>query len=193
MPIAVLIKPAGASDVDANANWFGLRAPFFLLAALLACALPTVIRMRVPSVPGDSPKNALRILLRSRGIRAGLLLGATLYVPIGVYDSLWARFLEDRGATRLFVAFSLTIFAAPIALLAPLGGRLADRFGPLRLGATCAVCTVPFVVAFVNEQFPASDRAALQQALLSVGSVPDLCIAMETKNGFVPFETGKKK
>ena len=41
----------------------------------------------------------MRTLLRLRGIRAGLLLGATLYVPIGVYDSLWARFLEDRGAT----------------------------------------------------------------------------------------------
>jgi MFS family permease len=130
------------------ASWFGLRAPFFLLAALLACAVPTVARMHVPAVAGDSPRRALRILLRSRGLRAGLLLGATLYVPIGVYDSLWARFLEDRGATRLFVALSLTIFAAPISLLAPLGGRIADRYGPLRVGAICAVCTVPFVVAY---------------------------------------------
>jgi MFS family permease len=139
----LLGPPIGAVIADA----FGLRAPFFLLAGLLACALPTVVRMRVPSV-ADSPRRALRILLRRRGIRAGLLLGATLYVPIGVYDSLWARFLEDQGATRLFVAFSLTIFAAPIALLSPLGGRLADRYGPLRVGATCAVCTVPFVVAY---------------------------------------------
>lgn len=140
----LLGPPIGAVIADA----FGLRAPFFLLAALLACCLPTVFRMRVPAVVGDTPRRALRILLRSRGIRAGLLLGATLYVPIGVYDSLWARFLEDRGATRLFVALSLTIFAAPIALLAPIGGRLADRFGPLRVGSICAVCTMPFVVAY---------------------------------------------
>jgi MFS family permease len=127
---------------------FGLRVPFFVLATLLACSVPTVMGMRVPAVVGETPRRALRILLRRRGIRAGLLLGATLYVPIGVYDSLWARFLEDRGATTLFVAFSLTIFAAPIALLAPVGGRLADRYGPLRVGATCAVCTVPFVIAY---------------------------------------------
>ena len=146
----LLGPPVGAVLADA----FGLRAPFFLLAALLACAIPTVVRMRVPAVTGESPRRALRILLRRRGIRAGLLLGATLYVPIGVYDSLWARFLEDRGATRLFVAFSLTIFAAPIALLAPLGGRIADRYGPLRVGATCAVCTVPFVVAYGFVQTP---------------------------------------
>jgi len=52
---------------------------------------------------------------------------------------------------------------------------------------------VPFVVAFVNERLPSSDRVALQQALMTVSRLPDLCVAMETKNGFVPFETGKKK
>jgi MFS family permease len=146
--------------------------------------------MRVPAVTGDSPRRALRILLRRRGIRAGLLLGATLYVPIGVYDSLWARFLEDRGATRLFVALSLTIFAAPIALLAPLGGRISDRYGPLRVGATCAVCTVPFVtaygfvrtpillacIAFVHSIFDSGSTPAGQAAVANA-SPPELVAA----------------
>jgi MFS family permease len=182
----LLGPPIGAVLADA----FGLRAPFFVLAALLACSVPTVTRMRVPAHPGDSPKRALRLLMRSRGIRAGLLLGATLYVPIGVYDSLWARFLEDRGATRLFVAFSLTIFAAPIALLAPVGGRLADRYGPLRVGATCAVCTVPFVIAygfvetpmilaciaFVHSIFDSGSTPA-GQAAVAAASPPELVAA----------------
>jgi DHA1 family multidrug resistance protein-like MFS transporter len=172
------------------ADWFGLRVPFFLLAALLACSLPTVMGMRVPAVVGESPRNALRILLRRRGIRAGLLLGATLYVPIGIYDSLWARFLEDRGASTLFVAFSLTIFAAPIALFAPLGGRIADRYGPLRVGAICAVCTVPFVIAygfvgtpmilaciaFVHSTFDSASTPA-GQAAVAASSPPDLLAA----------------
>jgi MFS transporter, DHA1 family, multidrug resistance protein len=140
----LLGPPIGAVIADA----FGLRVPFFALAALLACSLPAVYRMRVPASEDDIPRRAMRTLLKSRGLRAGLLLGVTLYVPIGVYDSLWARFLEDQGASRLFVAFSLTVFAAPIALLAPIGGRLSDRFGPLRVGAVCAVCTVPFVAAY---------------------------------------------
>jgi MFS family permease len=182
----LLGPPVGAVLADG----FGLRAPFFLLAALLVCAVPTVTRMRVPAVTGDSPRHALRILLRKRGIRAGLLLGATLYVPIGVYDSLWARFLEDLGASRLFVAFSLTILAAPIALLAPLGGRIADRYGPLRLGATCAVCTVPFVVAygfvrvpiilaciaFVHSIFDSGSTPA-GQAAVATASPPELLAA----------------
>jgi MFS family permease len=182
----LLGPPIGAVMADA----FGLRAPFFVLAALLACSLPTVVGMRVPAVTGDSPRRALRILLRRRGIRAGLLLGATLYVPIGVYDSLWARFLEDRGATRLFVALSLTIFAAPIALLAPLGGRISDRYGPLRVGATCAVCTVPFVtaygfvrtpillacIAFVHSIFDSGSTPAGQAAVANA-SPPELVAA----------------
>lgn len=172
------------------ADLFGLRAPFFLLAALLACAVPLVTRMSVPAVPGAAARNAMRTLLQLRGIRAGLLLGATLYVPIGVYDSLWARFLEDRGATTLFVAFSLTIFAAPIALLSPLGGRIADRYGPLRVGAICAVCTVPFVIsygfvktpmllaciAFVHSIFDSGSTPA-GQAAVAIASPPDLVAA----------------
>ena len=182
----LLGPPIGAVLADA----FGLRAPFFVLAALLACSVPTVMRMRVPAHAGDAPRRALRVLMRRRGIRAGLLLGATLYVPIGVYDSLWARFLEDRGATRLFVAFSLTIFAAPIALLAPVGGRLADRYGPLRVGATCAVCTVPFVIAygfvetpmilaciaFVHSIFDSGSTPA-GQAAVAAASPPELVAA----------------
>jgi MFS family permease len=182
----LLGPPIGAVLADV----FGLRAPFFVLAALLACAVPTVTRMRVPSVEGETPRRAMRVLLRRRGIRAGLLLGATLYVPIGIYDSLWARFLEDRGATTLFVAFSLTVFAAPIALLSPLGGRIADRYGPLRVGATAAVCTVPFVVAygfvetpmilaciaFVHSIFDSASTPA-GQAAVAAASPPELVAA----------------
>jgi len=182
----LLGPPIGAVLADA----FGLRAPFFVLAALLALAVPTVTRMQVPAVASEPPRRALRILLRRRGIRAGLLLGMTLYVPIGVYDSLWARFLEDRGASTLFVAFSLTVFAAPIALLAPLGGRISDRYGPLRVGAVCAVCTVPFVtaygfvsrpmflacIAFVHSIFDAGTTPA-GQAAVAAASPPELVAA----------------
>jgi ABC-type phosphate/phosphonate transport system substrate-binding protein len=52
---------------------------------------------------------------------------------------------------------------------------------------------MPFVVAFVSDQVFPRDRALVQQALLSVGSDPALCTALETKSGFVRFDCGKKK
>lgn len=52
---------------------------------------------------------------------------------------------------------------------------------------------MPFVVAFVSDRVSAADRAAIQKALLQVGSMPDLCTALETKSGFVPLEKAKKK
>lgn len=53
--------------------------------------------------------------------------------------------------------------------------------------------TVPFVVAFINSSVASAERTAIQQALFQVGTVPDLCTAIETKSGFVPFGSAKKK
>jgi len=52
---------------------------------------------------------------------------------------------------------------------------------------------MPFVVAFTSNHVSTSERTAIQAALLQVGGVADLCAALETKKGFVPLETGKKK
>jgi ABC-type phosphate/phosphonate transport system substrate-binding protein len=54
---------------------------------------------------------------------------------------------------------------------------------------------VPFIVAFAGEALPASDREGVQRALFRVGKDRDLCVAMETKDGFVPVPAanGKKK
>ena len=54
---------------------------------------------------------------------------------------------------------------------------------------------VPFVGAFVNTDLPAATREAIQSALLAVVNDPLLCVAMETKQGFVaaPNDGSKKK
>jgi ABC-type phosphate/phosphonate transport system substrate-binding protein len=51
---------------------------------------------------------------------------------------------------------------------------------------------VPFIRAFANERLSATDRTAVQNALLKVAQDKDLCKVMETKLGFVPTETVKK-
>ena len=69
-------------------------------------------------------------LLRTPGVRGGLAIGAGVYLTIGVFDTLWARFLSDLGASTGFVAVSLLLFGLPMVVATPMGGRLADRRGP---------------------------------------------------------------
>lgn len=51
---------------------------------------------------------------------------------------------------------------------------------------------VPFITAFVNDRLKSSDSSAIQKALLRVGDVPDLCLALETKYGFTSIDIKKK-
>lgn len=132
---------------------FGTRAPFVLLAGALIAALPAVTRMRrsiaaLPAETAQAPRGALRALAGRAGVRRGILLSVGFAAAVGVYDSLWARFLKDLGASTEFVAVSLTVFAAPIALLAPRAGRLADRYGARRVGAIALIGSAPFIAAY---------------------------------------------
>ncbi len=130
------------------ANTFGLRVPFVLLAIGLFAALPMMVRFSVPPSTGHEGHAPVRALLANSGVRAGLYLGSGLAIAIGVYDSLWARFLKDLGATTLFVGVSLTIFALPMALLSGRAGELAERRGPRRVGALGLMGAVPFIALY---------------------------------------------
>ena len=130
------------------ADAFGLRVPFVLLAIGLFATLPVMLRFTVPPATGGTGQAPVRALVRNPGVRAGLYLGAGLAIPIGVYDSLWARYLTDLGATTLFIGVSLTLFAMPIALCAGRAGRLAEREGPLRVGMFGLAGAVPFIALY---------------------------------------------
>jgi ABC-type phosphate/phosphonate transport system substrate-binding protein len=57
---------------------------------------------------------------------------------------------------------------------------------------------VPFIGAFTTSSVTATDRQRLRDVLLKVGADAELCVALETKRGFVPVdspvaETAKKK
>jgi len=139
---------------------FGLRVPFFAQAVLLALCLP-LLRMVVepPVVAAHAAKGAIRRLVALRPARAALALAAGTFVTMGAFEATWARFLTDRGATSVTIAISVSLFALPLVFLAPAGGRLADRAGPLRaaivslllLGALQSLYAipVPYWFAFV--------------------------------------------
>ncbi|HEY3834219.1 MAG TPA: MFS transporter [Acidimicrobiia bacterium] len=130
------------------ADAFGLRVPFVLLAVGLCVTLPVMLRFAVPPITGGDGHAPVRALLANPGVRAGLYLGAGLAIPIGVYDSLWARYLTDLGASTVFIGVSLTLFALPMAVFAGRAGRLAEREGPRRVGMFGLAGAVPFIALY---------------------------------------------
>lgn len=114
---------------------FGIPAPFIVVAAVTAVLLPFVARVRVHenTIP---PKQRLATdLLRIRPFAGAVVLGATVFVMIGTFDALWALVHSDLGTSDWVANLGITLFALPLVLLGPAGGRLAQTFGPFRLAA----------------------------------------------------------
>jgi MFS family permease len=86
--------------------------------------------------------------MRIPGIRVGVLLNGSLYFAFGAFDTLWARFLTDRGANTTLVGVSLALAALPIVGLTPRGGRFADSKGHVRVGVVGLVLTGLIVGAY---------------------------------------------
>jgi MFS family permease len=58
-------------------------------------------------------------------------------ISTGVVMAIWSLYMLDRGATLPQIGLSYTTFALPIIFIAPLSGRLSDRYGrywPFLLG-----------------------------------------------------------
>ncbi len=127
---------------------FGLHVPFLVLAGALALTSPAVARIEEPPVEAEQPERALRVLVRRRGVRAGLALAAALYLSIGVFDATWAKYMTDLGASTTVIAVTLTLFALPLVALSPFGGRIADRRGPVRSGVIALTLTVPLIAGY---------------------------------------------
>jgi MFS family permease len=137
------VGPPVAAALNALA---GLRAPFLIQGAALLACLPVLAGVGEPPFEAAQRPAPLRRLLGLRTVRSGLAVGAGLFLIIGAFEAIWARFLTDRGASSLMLAVAVTIFTAPLIILSPLGGRIADRFGPARVG-TAGLALLPLVLA----------------------------------------------
>jgi MFS family permease len=125
-----LLGPVLASLLD---RLWGLRAPFVALAALLLAVAPLALATKLPSGVVSRERRVLRGLLGRRAVRASLLAGIAFYVTVGVFEANWAILLADRGASQLLIGATLSLFSAPMLLVPPFAGRLAQRVGPLRV------------------------------------------------------------
>lgn len=132
----------------AFAELINLRAPFLFLAALYAAVYLWTLRLDLSSGDSALVRVPVRRLLGSRAVVAGLLAGVAFYTTIGVFEASWAVLLDDLGASTLIIALSISLFALPMIPLAPLGGRYAQRRGPIRVMAVTIMGAVACMMVY---------------------------------------------
>ncbi|HEX3607118.1 MAG TPA: MFS transporter [Candidatus Dormibacteraeota bacterium] len=64
---------------------------------------------------------------RGRGVLVACLTLGCVGLVFTMYDVVWPQYLAARGVSTFVVGLSITLFAAPMVVLATPAGRLADR------------------------------------------------------------------
>ncbi|MDX2381538.1 MAG: MFS transporter [Acidimicrobiia bacterium] len=127
---------------------FGISAPFIVVAVATAALLPFVASVAVEETVDPAPRLLALDLLRSKPFAGAVVYGAVVFVMIGTFDALWAVVHDDLGTTEWIANLGIVLFALPLAALGPYGGRLAQTFGPFRLGAIGLVAGAMFMFSY---------------------------------------------
>ncbi len=126
-----------------------VRLPFAVVGVVILGL--TLVVWRIP-VPGEAQPSAerrvVRMLVRDRRVVAAVLVVVSFRYSIGVFEPVWAVYFDDRGASTLVIGLSLTIFALPMIVVAPWGGRFSDRHGARWASLVAAVATVPLMASY---------------------------------------------
>ena len=133
-------------------EFWGLKAPFLTFCCALIVILPSLLRVKFSSLPPAklqvSRTDSVFVILRRKEALGSILLGAALFFPAGMYEAIWARFMEDLGASTLFVGVSLTMYGIPFAITASTAGKLIDRAGPWRAASFAVAIIIPMTVIY---------------------------------------------
>ncbi len=87
----------------------------------------------------ERPQPLVQAPLRAvfnRVLLTAVIVGFGLQLTMGIYDVVWPLFMIDLGADVAWVGLTFMLLGLPSMLLAPLFGRLVDRWG-----------SMPFIVA----------------------------------------------
>lgn len=113
---------------------FGIPAPFIVVAAATLVLLPFVARVQVSENRAGQHRRVALDLLRIRPFAGAVVLGAAVFVMIGSFDALWAIVHSDLGTTKWLANLGITLFALPLVIFGPIGGRWAQMYGPFKIG-----------------------------------------------------------
>lgn len=128
---------------------FGLASPFLAVSAFTVACLALTFGLQVTETSGGATGQRLALdLLRSRVVAGAVVLGAAVFLMIGAFDALWDVVHEDLGTDTWLANLGITLFAVPLVLLGPTGGRLAQRIGPFRIAAAGLVAGAFFLFTY---------------------------------------------
>lgn len=163
------------------ADVFNIRAPFIALTIIYGIffVISTLVKVSSDAAPTTSSKRVLRDLIKIPGVQAGVWMIVALFATIGAFEASWALYLEDKGAPTWLIGVGISLFGLPLIFLAPFGGRIAQRRGPIRVMTysvlAAAACTVSYgflpwvalllIVSFIHGTFDAITYPATQVAV----------------------------
>lgn len=128
----------------------GLASPFLIVAAALVVILVLLARVHVnEAAEEDVPSQRFAFdLMFVRPIAGVIVIGLALYIMIGTFDSIWSVMMDDINAPDWVASVGITVFALPMMFLAPLGGRLTQKYGPFRASISGLTIAAVFMTMY---------------------------------------------
>jgi MFS family permease len=116
---------------------FNLAAPFIIITVLTMIFGIIISQLNISETATEDRTNERFALdlLKLRPVLGSILVGLALYVMIGVYDSLWVIMMDDLQAPNWVGNAGVALFGLPWIIFGTLGGKIAQRHGPLRVSA----------------------------------------------------------
>lgn len=128
----------------------GLASPFLIVAVALGVVLVLLSRVHVNEASKDDvPSQRFAFdLMFVRPIAGVIVIGLALYIMIGTFDSIWSVMMDDINAPDWVASVGITVFALPMMFLAPLGGRLTQKYGPFRASISGLTIAAVFMTMY---------------------------------------------
>ncbi len=135
--VGLLLGPVAgallASQTSYNQAFLVASIPLILGAVLTLAILPATRSEQKTSNSAQERPGASRRELFTRPLILAYVLQFALFITNGVGATIWTLYMQDRGASLPLIGLSYTTFALPIIFLAPVLGRLSDRYGRYQL------------------------------------------------------------
>ena len=112
---------------------FGIPTTFLVFGGLALVTIAALLPTTFPTLPSNESSKRLSIeLIRIPRLQVAILAAVALYLPVGIYDALWDRYLTDRGGTNAMVGISFAAYSIPFMIFASRGGKISDKYGAMR-------------------------------------------------------------